>query len=443
MHWYEMKLSGRGQTNSGISQVCRPERTADIAKYLEQVGKNGIVASGSAGSYADQALNAGGAVMQMKRLDCIRSFDAQTGELVCEPGVTLKTITELFAPQGFMLETASASGQHTLGGAIAANIIGCNGHKRMSLAKSVNWIDVVLADGTTVRASEKENDTLFKAVVGGQGLLGIISLVSITLLKRPQENVAVEKRRIANLDELAETLKAVRKTADFCSFWIDTSAGLDALGRGILKTASFTKETLPASTFSFPKYKMILPGIVLCLASFPLFKRLRYRLTATKKTKIEAYENFLYSSDNVQVFPAKGIYQLQISFSEAEGPQALRRILTELAQTRIGACRAELVLTKEDTLSYLGAALRGYTVCFDFFRRKGIEEFLKHLIVIAGEHNGRVSVQDDALLEPRNLVLMYKNLEKFLKARDTYDPQKKFDSDFGRRLFSGEKKYEQ
>ena len=76
MHWYEMKLSGRGQTNSGVSQVCRPERVSDIAKYLEQVGRNGIIARGSAGSYADQTLNAGGAVMLTKRLDCIRSFDA-------------------------------------------------------------------------------------------------------------------------------------------------------------------------------------------------------------------------------------------------------------------------------------------------------------------------------------------------------------------------------
>ena len=140
------------------------------------------------------------------------------------------------------------------------------------------------------------------------------------------------------------------------------------------------------------------------------------------------------------MFSNKGIYQLQFSFSEAEGPQALRRILTELAQTRIDACRAELVLTKEDTLSYLGSALRGYTLSLDFFRRKGLEDFLKHLIMVVGEHNGRVSLQDDALLEPRNLVLMYKQLEKFVKARNTFDPQKKFDSDFGRRLFSGEKK---
>ena len=440
MHWYEMKLGSRGQTNSGVSQVCRPERVTDIAKYLEQVGKNGIVARGSGSSYADQAVNSEGAVMLSKRLDCIRSFDAQTGELICEPGIMLKTITELYAPQGFMLATATDSGQHTLGGAIAANIIGQNGYKRTSFAKSVNWIDVVLADGTTVRASETENNTLFKAVVGGQGLIGIISLVSITLLKRPRENVLVEKRRIANLDELMEALKTARKTSDFCSVWIDTSAKPEAVGRGILKTASFTKDAVSKSAFDFPKIKMTLPHFALYFTTMPMLKNLRFRLAASYTKKVKPYERFLYSSDKVRVFSTKGIYQLQFSFSEAEGPQALRRILTELAHTQINACRAELVLTKEDTLSYLGSALRGYTLSLDFFRRKGLEDFLKHLIMVVGEHNGRVSLQDDALLEPRNLVLMYKHLEKFTKARKEFDPQKKFDSDFGRRLFSGEKK---
>lgn len=438
MHWYEMKLSGRGQTNSGVSQVCRPERVSDIAKYLEQVGRNGIIARGSAGSYADQTLNAGGAVMLTKRLDCIRSFDAETGELVCEPGVTLETITEVYAPQGFMLATATSSGRHTLGGAIAANIVGCNAHKKMSLAKSVNWIDVVLADGTTVRASEKENDTLFKAVVGGQGLVGIISLVSVTLVRRPQENVLVEKRRISGLDELTAALKEARKTADFCFVGIDTSAPVESVGRGVLTTASFTKEPASVSSFSFPRLKLVLPGAFLRLSSLPALGKLRYRFTALRKTKVEPYERFLYSSDNVRIFSSKGVYQLCLSFPEVDAPQALRRILTELAQTRIGACRFELVLTKEDTLSDLGTALRGYTICLDFFRRRGLEDFLKHLITVAGEYNGRASLRNDALMEPRNLVLMYKNPDKFIKARNTFDPQKKFDSDFGRRLFSGE-----
>lgn len=68
-----------------------------------------------------------------------------------------------------------------------------------------------MANGETVRAGGSENEDLFKAVVGGQGLVGVIVLVSITLLKRPEENVIVEKRRLANLNDLMEALKAPEK----------------------------------------------------------------------------------------------------------------------------------------------------------------------------------------------------------------------------------------
>lgn len=443
MHWYEMKLSGRGQTNSSASQVCRPERVADISKFMEQVGKNGIVARGSGSSYADQTLNSDGAVMMFDRLDCIRSFDESTGELICEPGVTMKTITELYAPHGFMLATAAASGEHTLGGAVAANIVGRNGHKKTSLAKSVNWIDVILADGKTVRAGMKENEELFKAVVGGQGLVGFISLISITLAKRPEENVAVTHRRMPNLDTLMDALKEARKTADVCAAWIDTSARADAIGRSVLTTAVFTKDPVSVPLFSLPKIRWPLPHFALNIAAQPFFKNIRYRLSSAESTTVMPYEKFLYPSDNVTIISQKGVYQIQFAFSEAEGPQAIRRILTELSKTRISSCRTLLVMTKEDNIADMGFTLRGYTLSLDFVRRKGLEDFLKHLLTVVYDHKGRVSLQDDALLENRNLLRMYKNLEKFIKTRNTYDPQKKFDSDFGRRLFAREKKNEQ
>ena len=52
MHWYQMKLLGRAQTHSSDSQVCRPDTVADVSKYMEQVGKSGIIARGSGSAYA-------------------------------------------------------------------------------------------------------------------------------------------------------------------------------------------------------------------------------------------------------------------------------------------------------------------------------------------------------------------------------------------------------
>lgn len=434
MHWYQMKLLGRAQTHSSDSQVCRPDTVADVSKYMEQVGKSGIIARGSGSAYADQALNSGGAVMMSDRLDRIRSFDEKTGELVCEPGLTLETITHLFAPRGFMFPIATGSGRRTLGGAIASNLFGMNCRKKAALSQTIKWMDIVLADGSTVRADKQNNADLFSAVIGGQGLIGFISLISITLSKRPDRNVHVVRRRCANLDALLDALRDARKSADFCVAWVDTSARGAAVGRSVLKTASFTADPVSGSLVSMPKIKRGLPRFMLNLAAMPLIKDIRYRLSSGNSDRIIPYEDFIYPSDHFGVVSPKNVYQLRFSFSEAEGPQAIRQILTELSEMRIHACRAVVQPTADETVADLAFPMRGYCLSLDFIRRKGLEEFLRHLMMIACEHKGRVALCNDALMEMRFLFRMYKGLEAFTAARKKYDPQEKFDSDFARRV---------
>ena len=102
---------------------------------------------------------------------------------------------------------------------------------------------------------------------------------------------------------------------------------------------------------------------------------------------------------------------------------------------------ATLMPLKEESSADLSFPMKGYCLSLDFTRRHGIEEFLIHLETIAAEHRGRISLQNDALLEPRNLQRMYKKLDDFKKTLATYDPHKKFDSGFARRLgLKGEQK---
>ena len=408
MHWYQMKLLGRAQTHSSDSQVCRPDTVADVSKYMEQVGKSGIIARGSGSAYADQALNSGGAVMMSDRLDRIRSFDEKTGELVCEPGLTLETITHLFAPRGFMFPIATGSGRRTLGGAIASNLFGMNCRKKAALSQAIKWMDIVLADGSTVRADKQNNADLFSA--------GIV------------------RRRYPNLDALLDALRDARKNADFCVAWVDTSARGNAVGRSVLKTASFTADPVSGSVLSMPKIKRGLPRFMLNLAAMPLIKDIRYRLSSGNSDRIIPYEEFIYPSDHFGVVSPKNVYQLRLGFSEAEGPQAIRQILTELSEMRIHACRAVVQPTADETVADLAFPMRGYCLSLDFIRRKGLEEFLRHLMMIACEHKGRVALCNDALMEMRFLFRMYKGLEAFTAARKKYDPQEKFDSDFARRV---------
>lgn len=442
-----MKLKGWGRTCRAVSQVCRPDRTEDIAKCLEQVGKNGIIARGLGHSYGDQAINDEGAVMVFRRMDRIRSFNEETGELICEPGLTLSAVTELFSGRGFMAPITTGSGYHTLGGAVASDMFGTNAHKRGTISKFVNWLDITLASGETVRADAETNPDLFSATKGGMGLTGFISLLSITLPKRPAAHVTVTKERCSDLDTLMERMAACRKTADCCYAWIDTLAKGNAVGRSILTTATFTDEDVKAQFFKMPQLKLpfYLPAFIVNTYSSALINDIYYRFFARPAQKTVPYEDFIYPKDAFlgweKTRGRAGFYQFRFAFSEAEAPQAIRRILTEVSRTRAGSFMATLMPLKEESSADMSFSMKGYCLSLDFTRKRGIEDFLIHLETIATEHRGRISLQNDALLQARNLIRMYKHTDKFKKTLATYDPHKKFDSDFARRLgLKGEQK---
>lgn len=449
MHWNQMNLKGWGRTNSGVSQVCRPDRIADISKYMEQVGKNGIIARGLGRSYADQALNEDGAVMLFRRMDRIRSFNEKTGELICEPGITLRDITELFSARGFMFPVTPATGFHTLGGAIAVDIFGSNAHKKSTIAKHINWLEIVTADGETVRADNQSNKDLYTATLGGMGLTGFISLVSISLLKRPAPNVLISSKRVSNLDDLLSAMRNCRKENDFGFAWIDSTAKGNDIGRAVLTTGKFTEDPVKIPPFSMPRIKLpfYLPNFLTGPTFSSFINDMNYRFFAPRGTKIIPFEKFLYPKDRFLGWEksrgTKGFYQFRFSFSEAEGPQAIRRILAEVSRTKIGSFIATLQLLKEESPADMSFSMKGFCLSLDFIKQPGIEENLKHLETIAMEHKGRISMQNDALMASRNLMRMYKNYDTFKKTLAHYDPQKKFDSDFARRLSLKEKYNEQ
>ena len=54
-------------------------------------------------SYGDVCLNPGGGVYLSSGLDRLCSFDAESGELICEAGVLLKDIQTLFVARPWSL----------------------------------------------------------------------------------------------------------------------------------------------------------------------------------------------------------------------------------------------------------------------------------------------------------------------------------------------------
>src|SRR5262249_39169087 len=117
MRWKDLELAGWGHTAPVTLPAARPERQAELDAALS--APNGIIARGAGRAYGDAAVLTGGSAVLTQRLDRIVSFDAATGEVVCEPGVTFADLAEVFLPRGFMAPASPGTAYCTIGGAAA------------------------------------------------------------------------------------------------------------------------------------------------------------------------------------------------------------------------------------------------------------------------------------------------------------------------------------
>ena len=83
------RLSGWGGNLRADCVLREPELPGQVADWLDRAGS---VARGLGRSYGDAALNNAGQVLGLRRLDRYLGFDAATGTLGCEAGVSLEQI---------------------------------------------------------------------------------------------------------------------------------------------------------------------------------------------------------------------------------------------------------------------------------------------------------------------------------------------------------------
>ena len=161
--------------------MYRPERHRDLHDLLSEKQGNTCIARGLGRSYGDTAVNGDGNIAMMERLNRMLDFDAETGILHCEGGVTLAEINVLFLPRGYFLPVTPGTKFVTVGGAIANDVHGKNHHGEGSFSQFVSELELLTATGDVLTCSPTQNEDIFWATVGGIGLTGFITTARIQL----------------------------------------------------------------------------------------------------------------------------------------------------------------------------------------------------------------------------------------------------------------------
>lgn len=428
--------------------VYRPEQPEEVKSILGSREQEHWIAYGLGRSYGDAPLNRGHGVIQTERLNHMLEFDADTGLLTCEAGVSLDEIIEVFLPRGYFLPVTPGTKYVTVGGAIANDIHGKNHHVDGCFSEFVHSFMLLTASGDVIRCSREENRDLFYATVGGIGLTGVILTATIQLIRveTAYMNVTYEKAR--NLDEALELFIQNDRNYKYSVAWIDCLAKGDYLGRSVLMRGNHAqKADLPhmiKDPLSFKqKQKWAVPF------DFPSFTLNSYSVKAFNQVYYSSYQNstklvdmtsFFHPLDSImdwnRLYGGNGFVQYQAVFPEDQRPEeGLRTLLTRLSDARVSSFLAVLKSSGPANEGLLSFPMKGYTLALDIpIKGPALFRFLRELDEIVLAHGGRVYLAKDSTLEPEVFQRMYPRWRDMVNLKKDIDPHGVFSSSMSRRL---------
>src|SRR5579883_3673489 len=174
--------------------VLLPSTTEQVQSVVRVCHRERIpfVARGSGTGLSGGALPVeNGIVISLAKMNRILEVDLPNARVVVEPGVINLDVTCRVLPQEyFYAPDPSSQSVCSIGGNVAENSGGAHCLKYGFTTNHVVAVRLVLEDGSIVDVGAEHGDPLgydlTKAVVGSEGMLGIVTEVVVRILRKPQ-----------------------------------------------------------------------------------------------------------------------------------------------------------------------------------------------------------------------------------------------------------------
>jgi FAD/FMN-containing dehydrogenase len=187
----------RGRYSGSALCVALPGTTEEVAVVVRACVAAGvaIVPQGGNTGLCGGATPVGGeVVVVLRRMNRIRTVDADNNSITVEAGCTLHAVQEAAREAGRLFPLSlAAEGSATIGGNLATNAGGVQVLRYGTARELTLGLEVVLADGRIwngLRALRKDNTgyDLKHLFIGAEGTLGLITAATLKLFPRPRAN---------------------------------------------------------------------------------------------------------------------------------------------------------------------------------------------------------------------------------------------------------------
>ena len=178
-------------------QVIRPGFTEEVAQMVRKAiaTKKPIVPRGAATWGLGGAVPVkGGYVLDMTAMNKIISIDDRNLTATVQPGITWKALSDALDAKGLFLPCyPSSAPSATIGGWIGTGGTGIGAYKYGTAGDLIRDLEVVLPTGVIIHTGDKRvpanggGPNLNWMFVGSEGILGVITEVTLSVLPKPEE----------------------------------------------------------------------------------------------------------------------------------------------------------------------------------------------------------------------------------------------------------------
>src|SRR5436190_9955125 len=412
-----------------------------------------ISIAGCRHSMGGQQFVSDGICIDIRDLAHVLNFDRERGLIEAEAGIQWPELIRAYldlqrdsAQQWGIAQKQTGADTFTLGGSLSSNVHG-RGLAMKPLISNIEAFTLIDAEGETVRCSRTDNYELFRLVIGGYGLLGLISAVTLRLVPRRK------LRRVVTLVEARDLARDFEQRVAQNFLYGDFQFSVDEKSPGFLQHGVFScykpiddREPIVAEK----KFRDDDWLDLLRLAYTDRAKAFRrysdYYLSTNGQT---------YCSDTNQLSAYLPNYARKIR--EQIGGEESSLIITEIYVPRSDlpnflAQAAELLrsnrtiviygtvrLIEEDDESFLAWARKPYAcIIFNllsFHTPAGIEasaRSFRGLIDLAIGRGGSYYLTYHKFAKPEQVIACHPQFKQFLDLKRKYDPTERFQSDWYR-----------
>jgi decaprenylphospho-beta-D-ribofuranose 2-oxidase len=457
------QLENFGHSLRAPSYLIQPKSTDEIYSAFKLAKKQGltVTARGAGRSYNDAALNGGGIMLDMSAMNKILDWQPDTGVVRCEAGVTLEILWQKVEPQGWWPPVVSGTMKTTLGGCLGANIHGKNNFKMGTIGEHVTEFTAVLPTGAEITCSPKKNKDLFYAMIGGYGMLGIFTSVTMQMKRIHSGLLTVDAWPVQNLNRQLFSLQDGAPNYDYIVGWLDGIAGGKSIGRGQIHAARYVHEgedPNPQETMKIknqilpPRIFGVFPKGLLHYFMSPFMNNFgtwgintaKYIASLRTHTFRQPHAAFHFLLDYVPdwelSYGKTGLIQYQSFMPKETAETAWTEMLKLSHKNRLPSYLGVTKRHRPDPF-LLTHAVDGFSLAMDFkvtdANRKRLAAMLQEFDKIVIANGGRFYFAKNSETSAETALAFYgeETMKKFKKLKKRCDPNGLLESDLYRRVF--------